>query len=588
MDQHKKHSGQSRDGREPDDTLVTQQTADIPVVSVGDGRRPAPFVPDFAWRPGVSDYPVPLIRSTSTLRRQATAGDANWADGPTLDTVGQHRTPARYIPHALAVAAVVAAIMSNGLWLDRSDTPDDAASETPAAIIIENPENADDEAGEQGSLLDRTQQPGQGGVVDEPTATMTTAPDAIDEDVDDTIIIFPTPENGATGTGEVSPQATERPMIPNPDSPSSVATVVVPEAGAVEYVADEGETLVDIASEYGLSVSTLLWPNDVSDPAEELADGTELVIPPVDGVLHTVRSSDTIESIAARYGVASDVIEDFEANGIGGAPSLSVGQLLMVPGGTIGDWGEVQEYTVRQGDNLWIIAEYYGLDPQSLAWANTLPRPELISPGQVLEIPPGDGALITVEAGDHVEAIAARFEVEASAIRNYAFNNLGGDRVLQVGQKLLVPGAPLPDLDTESPSELDADTVAGEGAFNPATGGFIWPTDGFISQEYHGQHNGLDIANKEWTPVNAADGGIVIFAGWNDYGLGYAVGIDHGNGYQTWYGHLLNQPYVEVGQVVWQGGYLGPMGSTGKSTGPHLHFIVMQDGAYQNPMKYLQ
>jgi murein DD-endopeptidase MepM/ murein hydrolase activator NlpD len=65
------------------------------------------------------------------------------------------------------------------------------------------------------------------------------------------------------------------------------------------------------------------------------------------------------------------------------------------------------------------------------------------------------------------------------------------------------------------------------------------------------------------------------------------VGVDHGNGYQTWYGHLANEPYVEVGQVVWQGGYLGPMGNTGKSTGPHLHFIIMKDGVYQNPQHYL-
>ena len=572
---------------EPEDVLLRQQTSEIPVVSASDGRRPAPFVLDFSWRPGYSDYPVALIQSTASMRRRATLGDPAWADEFAIDPDVPDRTPARYIPHALAVAAIVAVIMSNGFWLNRSDsTPSDSSADTPAGIVADVPSEEEDEGTE--SLLNRTQQPGQGGNVADPTsATESTGSGTVatQEETDET-----TSDAADAGTGsmaEPAATATVQPMVPNPAVPFATASVQIPEAGATEYVTSKGETLLDVASSYGLAVTSLLWPNDVSDPSEGLETGTELMIPPVDGVLHTVRTSDTIERIAVRYGVGIEAIIGFEPNGIGGSPDLRVGQLVMVPGGMVTDWGKIQEYTVREGDNLWLISSYYGLHPQTLAWANILPRPELISPGQVLEIPPGDGALITVEAGDHVEAIAERFGVEANAIREFAFNNLSGDRVLQVGQYVLVPGAPLPELDRDGPTVLDADSVAGEGAFNPATGTFIWPTNGFISQEFHGHHNGLDVANKEWTPVNAADGGIVIFAGWNDYGLGYAVGVDHGNGYQTWYGHLLNQPYVEVGQVVWQGGYLGPMGSTGNSTGPHLHFVVMKDGVYQDPLAYL-
>lgn len=582
MDQRKEHSSQPPQRQLEEDILIKQETSEIPVVTVVDSRRPAPFVPDFAWRPGISDYPVALIASSSAMRRKATLADAGWGDMPTLDDVGPHRTPAKYIPHALAVAAIVAAVMSNSFWLPRSESTPEDVQNPPAALVDDAADVEDEDIDSGDSLLDRTQQSGQGGIEEGPTATLGTE----DEDVDEgAAAADPTAEIDAAVTPEAT--ATPRIMLPNPSGPAPTVTVQVPQAGVTEYVAEGWETLHDVAAHYGLSVTTLLWANGISDPGDLIEEGTELVVPPVDGVLHTVSSSDTIQRIADRYGVYPDTITEFEANGIGGSPSLTLGQKIMVPGGKIHDWGAVQEYTVQEGDNLWVIASYYGLDPQSLAWANTLPRPELIAPGQVLEIPPGDGALITVEAGDHVEAIAERFGVDASAIRAYGFNNLAGDAVLQQGQKLLVPGAPLPDLENEEPSELDASTVA-EGAVAPATGTFIWPTSGFISQEFHEHHNGLDIANKEWTPVNAADGGIVIFAGWNDYGLGYAVGVDHGNGYQTWYGHLLNQPYVEVGQVVWQGGYLGPMGSTGKSTGPHLHFIVMKDGVYQNPLNYLQ
>lgn len=560
-----------------DDHLVKQETADLPVVSASDGRRPAPFVPDFAWRPGYSDYPVALINSPVSMRRRAALAESGWGDIPTLDDAIPQRSPARYIPHALAVAAIVAAVMSNSYWLDRSSTPSDDVNETPAALV-EN-DQAGDEGDTGGSLLDRTPRPGQGGNLEDPTATAQTGVDDVDT-------------SGRTPTAGGSSQAAATPtqglLIPDPTSPAPTSTVDVPGAAVGINIASEGETLLDFALYYDLSMPTMLWANGSSDPHAPLEEGTEVVIPPVSGVLHTVEASDTVQSIADRYGVDPEVITGFEPNGIGGSPNLRVGQYVMVPGGVIYDWGEIHEYEVREGDNLWIIADYYGLDPQTIAWANTLPRPELISIGQVLTIPPGDGALITVEAGDHVEAIAERFGVDAAAIRNYEFNNLTGDSVLQQGQKLLVPDAPLPAFDIDELDGLSAESVTGGGVASPATGSFIWPTDGFISQEYHGGHNGLDVANEEWTPVNAADGGIVIFAGWNDYGLGYAVGIDHGNGYQTWYGHLLNQPYVEVGQVVWQGGYLGPMGSTGKSTGPHLHFIVMKDGVYQNPLNHLQ
>jgi murein DD-endopeptidase MepM/ murein hydrolase activator NlpD len=571
LDQQQHHTGKQTGHTSDEDILLSQHTAEIPVVQMMDGRLPAPFVPDFAWKPGMNDYPVALIPSSSTLRRKGTLSAGEWDDVPLLEDIERHRLPVRYIPHALAVVAVVAVVMSNSLWWNRGEKSPDNPVETPAAVV----DSGDADSTDAPSLLDRVQQPGQGGNV--PSATPTTE---VEKDAT---------RPAAAATSEVAPTATPTTTTTPPASSSDGAPVErIPGAGTFERRTFDGERLIDIAGVYGLSVTTLAWANDIDDPTALVGEGVMLTIPPVDGVLHTVQAGDTLESIAAAYGSDPETIIGFEPNGVASSADLYPGQSIMVPWGVVRDWGKLREYTVQEGDHLWTIADYFGVTPQTIAFANTLPRPEMIGVGQELVIPPGDGALIIVEAGDHVEAIAAEFGVDPQAIRDYEFNNLGGDRVLQEGQYLLVPGAALPDLESAEPSALDANTVAGEGAFNPASGVFIWPTSGTISQEFHGGHSGIDIANQEWTPVNAADGGIVIFAGWNDYGLGYAVGIDHGNGRQTWYGHLIGEPFVEVGQTVWQGGYLGGMGSTGKSTGPHLHFVVMENGVYQNPLNYLQ
>jgi murein DD-endopeptidase MepM/ murein hydrolase activator NlpD len=100
-------------------------------------------------------------------------------------------------------------------------------------------------------------------------------------------------------------------------------------------------------------------------------------------------------------------------------------------------------------------------------------------------------------------------------------------------------------------------------------------------------HNGIDLAADAYTPIAAADGGTVEYAGWCDCGLGYYVKIDHGNGMKTLYGHMAEQPYVSTGEAVSKGDVIGPVGSTGISTGPHTHFIVNVNGVDQDPLAYL-
>ncbi len=126
-----------------------------------------------------------------------------------------------------------------------------------------------------------------------------------------------------------------------------------------------------------------------------------------------------------------------------------------------------------------------------------------------------------------------------------------------------------------------------------ATGGFIWPVSGSLTQYFGenpgdygpGGHDGIDIANVQGTPIAAADGGVVIFAGWRG-GLGNAVGVDHGNGFVTWYGHA-SQLAVSSGERVGRGQVIAYVGTTGRSTGPHLHFSVVRNGVYVDPLAYL-
>ena len=100
-------------------------------------------------------------------------------------------------------------------------------------------------------------------------------------------------------------------------------------------------------------------------------------------------------------------------------------------------------------------------------------------------------------------------------------------------------------------------------------------------------HNGVDLAADAYTPLLAADGGIVEYAGWCDCGLGYYVKIDHGNGFKTLYGHMAEQPWVSAGEAVTKGEVIGPVGSSGASTGPHVHFILELNGVDQDPLAYL-
>ena len=141
------------------------------------------------------------------------------------------------------------------------------------------------------------------------------------------------------------------------------------------------------------------------------------------------------------------------------------------------------------------------------------------------------------------------------------------------------------------------------GAIGVATGSLRYPLDNYVATQEFGcsylgyysynsswgcpVHDGLDLAAPMWTEIKAADGGTITAAGWCDCGLGYYVQIDHGNGLSTIYGHMADQPPVSVGQSVGKGQLIGYIGSTGTSTGPHTHFMVLQNGASTDPRGYI-
>ncbi len=244
----------------------------------------------------------------------------------------------------------------------------------------------------------------------------------------------------------------------------------------------------------------------------------------------------------------------------------------------------VVTYTVQAGDTVQSIASAFGLQPTTIMWADSAieDAPDLLRIGQEVTILPIDGVYHSVAEDDTLASIADKYKVEPKAIVNCPYNPLSTpDTTIQVGMKLIVPGGEKPYV----PKVVT--TYAGsapEGA--QGTGRFQWPVLGQITQGYWYGHRAIDIGASTGSAVQAADGGFISFAGWSDVGYGYLIVIDHANGFLTYYAHL-NNLYVSTGQTVDRGQVIGGVGSTGWSTGPHLHFEVRHYGAQQNPRAYL-
>jgi murein DD-endopeptidase MepM/ murein hydrolase activator NlpD len=249
---------------------------------------------------------------------------------------------------------------------------------------------------------------------------------------------------------------------------------------------------------------------------------------------------------------------------------------------------ELFVYKVSPGDSLFSIGEKFKISTDAIKYVNNLTDTSILSIGQDITIPPSAGLMHKVEDGDTLLSIADKYDVPAQAIAD--FNYLLDTSKLAVGTELVIPGGKVPRvvaqpliIDPSGPSSFGSESSA-----EPNKSLCVWPTTvRIISQNFSWYHNGVDIATPigGLPPLLACMNGVVVRAGWDPWGLGLHIRIDHGNGYETVYGHMSRLD-VSYGQKVKRGQIIGLMGNTGRSTGAHVHYMVKYNGMAQNPLDF--
>lgn len=304
--------------------------------------------------------------------------------------------------------------------------------------------------------------------------------------------------------------------------------------------------------------------------------------------LRRVQPGDTVGSIAAAYNVASDVILAF--NGLEDA-LIHPGDLLKVPYvRATGGAAEVapripasfREHQLQPGESLSEIAERYGVSLTALVGANPdISSLDRLPTGVELLIPPEEGLLVTLGQIDDLPQLLATYGV--SPLEVARANDIRSLLELQPGMLLFLPGV-------EPAAALERLARVREEELR-----YVWPLHGRITS-YFGRrnlgmgtssfHRGIDVAAPTGTRVSAARSGTVVFSGWSTSGYGYLIRIRHSGGDETWYGHFSTL-LVSEGDYVSQGDAIGLVGSTGISTGPHLHFELHESGTAVDPIGYL-
>jgi LysM repeat protein len=251
---------------------------------------------------------------------------------------------------------------------------------------------------------------------------------------------------------------------------------------------------------------------------------------------------------------------------------------------------EIIDYIVEPGDTVSTIAQEFEISVNTILWENKLSAYSIIRPGDKLAILPMTGITYSVSKGDTLASIAKKYDAEEENI--IGINKLADASQLQIGEKIIVPGGK-----KETYASYQPTTYSGIAAISSlvkpanalAAGGnkMNWPTvRQKITQYFSWRHLALDIADKLGTPIYAADAGTVESLGWSS-GYGNQIVIDHGGGKKTRYAHL-SKFYVKKGQQVSKGETIAAMGSTGWSTGSHLHFEVIINGRKYNPLNYIK
>jgi LysM repeat protein len=353
----------------------------------------------------------------------------------------------------------------------------------------------------------------------------------------------------------------------------AVATVLVlafaVAAASADYVVQRGDTLTHIASEYGISVSELAAANGISDP-NRIIVGQQLAIPG-QTITHEVERGETLREIAAEYGVSVQDIAT--ANGIANPNVIQIGSKLMISSSpALTNPSAAATYTVQKGDSLAAIAARFDTTVEALAAANGITDPGLIYIGATLHLsgaafvaePAPSSANYTVKVGDRLISIASTYGIAVSTIA--AANNLSNPNVIRIGQVLVIPGAA-----SGWRCPVDGAKYINDWGF-PRSGGRA--------------HEGNDLFAARGTPVYAPVAGDVTFLDGRLGGLQFWLKGDDGATYIGTHLDTMGSP----GRVP-AGSKLGTVGNTGNAatTRPHLHFEIHPNhGAAANPYPTLR
>lgn len=260
-----------------------------------------------------------------------------------------------------------------------------------------------------------------------------------------------------------------------------------------------------------------------------------------------------------------------------------------------------QDYVVEAGDSVFGIAQQFKLKPETVLWANFKllnDNPNMLTTGQDLVIPTTDGVLYEVKNGDTLESVAKKYQAKPEDIVSWPGNNIDiAEPVLVAGQTIMIPNGIREMRSWVVPTIWRANSGANktiDAACNTSSnvygsGYFMWPADNhsISGNDFWSGHLGIDIAAGMGAPIYAADSGVVVYAAGIGGGYGNMVMIDHGNGFHTLYAHL-SQILVTCGEGVSKGQVIAYAGSTGNSTGSHLHFEIRYFGAFVNPHDYVR
>jgi murein DD-endopeptidase MepM/ murein hydrolase activator NlpD len=260
-----------------------------------------------------------------------------------------------------------------------------------------------------------------------------------------------------------------------------------------------------------------------------------------------------------------------------------------------------ETYAVKEGDTIGSIAQNFNVNVGTILWSNNLTERQYIRPGDTLKIPPVSGVLVTVKKGDTITKLASRYDGNADEIRD--FNRIADESTLALGTEIMIPGGrPLAPEQTiiaiasraresssaqaSALSNIKKPADANDAALPSAR--LLWPTSGHVITQYYGwKHTGVDIDGDFASPLYAAYDGVVSTAGWNTGGYGLQIVVKHPNGMMTRYAHA-SKIFVKNGEAVKRGQVIAMMGSTGRSTGSHLHFEAYVNGKRVNPLAYIK